>query len=97
MLHSFAMLPLPDTGLFSFLHGVPTFVLLTAFIFLTIWTTIIKAFALWYAAKNNQPFWFVAMLVLNTLGVLELVYLLGFRKDTQVYKTPAVAPGASDR
>ncbi len=49
------------------------------------------------AARNNQPFWFVAMLILNTLGVIELVYLLGFRKDKQVYgaKSEVVASEAS--
>lgn len=96
MLHSAAMLPFPDTSLFPFLEGIPTFVLLTVFIFLTLWTTIIKAFALWFAAKNGQPLWFVAMLILNTLGILELVYLLGFRKDKQTYAAPTVATSASD-
>ena len=90
------MLPLPDASLFPFLHGVPPFVLLTAFIFLTIWSTVIKAFALWFSARNKQPFWFGVMLVLNTLGILELVYLIGFRKDKQAYETVSVASEASD-
>ncbi len=85
----------PET--FPFLALVPHFVLLAVFVVLLVATTILKAFALWHAARNTQPFWFAAMLVLNTLGILELVYLLGFRKDKQVYSTPApvVASDAS--
>jgi hypothetical protein len=44
----------------------------------------LKGFALWHAARNYQRIWFVALLVVNTFGFLELVYLLGYRKD----KTP---------
>lgn len=73
---------------------IPPAVLIAAFVLLWIATTAIKAFALWHAARNRQVFWFVALLVLNTLGILELVYLLAFRKDKQSYEAPEekVAP-----
>lgn len=90
------MIPYPSIESLPFLSAVPPFALLTVFIFLTIWTTVIKAFALWHAARNKQPIWFVALLILNTLGILELVYLFGFRKDKQGYVAPAVAPSAPD-
>jgi methionyl-tRNA synthetase len=92
------MIPFPSIDSFPLLSAVPPFAILTVLIFLTIWTTVIKAFALWYAARNNQPVWFVALLVLNTLGLLELAYLLAFRKDKQSYvaPAPAVAPQPSD-
>ncbi|MES2668445.1 MAG: DUF5652 family protein [Patescibacteria group bacterium] len=67
---------------------IPPEVLLGIFILLLIVTTVLKAFALWYAARNTQPVWFAALLVLNTLGILELVYLLAFRKDKQAYVSP---------
>ncbi len=35
----------------------------------------LKGYALWHAAKRNETGWFVAMLILNTMGILELVYL----------------------
>ncbi len=35
----------------------------------------LKGYALWYAAKRDETAWFVALLVLNTMGILELVYL----------------------
>lgn len=52
-------------------------------VILTIWTYAWKGTALWKAGKNNQPIWFVALLVLNTFGLLEIIYIFGFgkRKD----------------
>lgn len=43
------------------------------------WTIILKGFALWYAARGNQREWFVALLLINTLGILEIIYLIWFR------------------
>lgn len=36
----------------------------------------LKGFALWRAAKRDEQYWFVALLVLNTAGILPAVYLL---------------------
>lgn len=37
---------------------------------------ILKGFALWRAGRNNHKGWFVAVLLVNSLGILEVVYLL---------------------
>ena len=37
-----------------------------------------KGYAMWTAAKNNDKGWFVALLIVNTLGILEIVYIFGF-------------------
>jgi len=58
------------------------------FILLAVWTLLWKALALWYAARNRQKIWFVVFLVVNTVGILEIIYLLRFRKDRN-------APGAT--
>lgn len=39
------------------------------------WTLAWKGFALWRAAKDDSTLWFVLILILNTLGVLEIVYI----------------------
>lgn len=39
-----------------------------------------KIVGLWKSAQNNQKGWFGALLLLNTLGLLELVYLFYFSK-----------------
>ena len=35
----------------------------------------LKGYALWTAAKRNEKGWFIALLLINTMGILELVYL----------------------
>ncbi len=50
--------------------------LLAAIAGVAILTYILKGFALWRAGRNNHGGWFVALLILNTLGVLEVIYLL---------------------
>ncbi len=47
---------------------------------LSIWSLIWKGIAIWRAVKHNQRNWFIVMLVLNTVGILELVYLFRFSK-----------------
>ena len=46
---------------------------------LTLWTLIWKGLALWYSAKNKQKVWFIILLIFNTVGVLELIYLIFFK------------------
>ena len=36
----------------------------------------LKGYSLWYAAKRNEKWWFIALLVVNTIGILEIIYLL---------------------
>jgi len=45
-----------------------------------LWTIILKGYALWNASRNNQKWWFIALLVINTIGILEIIYLIWFRK-----------------
>ena len=54
--------------------------LLAAFIALSIWALIWKGFALWRAARQNQMIWFIALLGVNSLGLLEISYLFVFSK-----------------
>jgi hypothetical protein len=45
-----------------------------------IWTAIWKGLALWKSARNSQKVWFVVLLLVNTLGILEIIYLRAFQK-----------------
>ena len=42
---------------------------------------ILKGVSLWHAGKNKQKGWFVALLIINSLGLLPIIYLLFFRSD----------------
>jgi len=47
---------------------------------LLIWAITWKGIALWKSARNNQIRWYVVLLVLNTVGTLEIIYILWFQK-----------------
>ncbi len=51
----------------------PTGVILLVLI--ALWVLFWKGLALWHAVKRNEKKWFVAILVLNTFSILELIYL----------------------
>jgi len=50
---------------------------------LIIWTLVWKGMALWKAGRNNQLYWFIALLIVNTLGLLEIVYIVWFQKKSR--------------
>jgi len=45
---------------------------------LLLWILPWKGVALWKAVKNNHRWWFIAFLVINTLGILEILYIFVF-------------------
>jgi len=47
---------------------------------LLIWSIVWKGVALWNASKNDQKNWFIIILVINTIGILEIIYLFYFCK-----------------
>lgn len=64
-----------------FLAIFPPLVVLGLVIALAVWTLVLKGFALWFAARNNHRAWFIVLLLVNTLGILELAYIFVFRKQ----------------
>ncbi len=44
-------------------------------IIFVLWTIVWKGLALWHSARRGQGWWFAIMLVVNTLGILEIIYL----------------------
>ena len=60
---------------------VSTLIALPAiFAVLVIWSVFWKGLALWHSARRNQPWWFVILMFVNTLGILEMIYLFGVAK-----------------
>jgi hypothetical protein len=56
------------------------------FLILVIWSLIWKGLALWKAAHQDSRIWFVVLLVINTFGILEILYLYVFsnkKKETK--------------
>jgi hypothetical protein len=42
---------------------------------IVLWSLAWKGLALWRAAELQHKRWFIAVLLLNTLGLLEMIYL----------------------
>lgn len=55
------------------------------FTIVIVWSIIWKGIALWNAARNNQLVWYIVLIVVNTVGLLEIIYLLFFRKKRSVF------------
>lgn len=60
-------------------------------VIIAIWSLVWKGFALWKAAKKNHLVWFIVLLILNTVGILEILYIfvfskMGSAKEEQVKK-----------
>lgn len=47
---------------------------------LMIWEMIWKGIALWKAGRNNHLTWYVFILILNTAGILPIIYIAFFQK-----------------
>ncbi len=56
---------------------VPGFfaVFIPLMVLFVLWSLVLKGLALWHAARRGEPLWFVLLLLINTMGILELVYL----------------------
>ncbi len=48
-----------------------------------IWSIAWKGVALWKAARAGDNVWFVALLLINTAGILEILYIYVFSKRSK--------------
>lgn len=60
----------------------PGFLIL--FVILMIWSVVWKGLALWKAARQGSKPWFIVLLIVNTLGILEIIYLFIFADHSEV-------------
>ena len=51
-----------------------------------LWVLPWKGVALWRAARNSHKGWFLAILVINTMALLEIIYIFFFSKKKKVEK-----------
>ena len=40
-----------------------------------LWSFFWKGLALWHAARNSDTTWFLIFLLINVIGILEIIYL----------------------
>lgn len=63
----------------AFLRPSDTQTLLFTVIFS--WSLFWKGLAFWRSAKSNDNLWFIAFLIVNTLGLLEIAYIFYLSKN----------------
>lgn len=63
--------------------------LMPVIIILIIWEAIWKLIAMWKAGRNNHLAWFICIALINTVGILPIVYILMHRKKSETEKTTA--------
>ncbi len=61
--------------------GVAVLVGVIVFLAVLAWSLYWKGRALWIAARRKELAWFILILLINTLGVLEIVYIYFIAKD----------------
>ena len=56
---------------------------------IAVWTLPWKGVALWKAARLKQKGWFVTLLIINTLALLDILYIFVLSKRTSADKNAA--------
>ncbi len=69
--------------------GIPLWLLIT----ILAWTAVWKLLALWKSARKKHVAWFIILAIVNTLGILEILYIYIFSetrsgKKSQSSKKP---------
>ncbi len=54
--------------------------LMWLFLLLIVWEAVWKGIALWKTGRKNRLVWFICIFVINTVGILPIVYLVFFDK-----------------
>lgn len=52
----------------------------SVFAIMILWSMVWKAIAMWKAARRGETAWYVVLLLLNTLGILDIIYIFAVAK-----------------
>jgi hypothetical protein len=53
-----------------------------------LWTLPWKGFALWKSARKGDSVWFIILLLVNTLAILEILYIFIFSEKVRPRNLP---------
>jgi len=62
---------------------------LVVLVLVIIWSLIWKGIALWKSARLSHKPWFVVLLVINTVGILDIIYIYFIANK---YRVESIAP-----
>lgn len=60
--------------------------MICAFVIIMIWSSIWKFIALWKAGRRNALPWFIILALINTVGILDILYIFLF-SETKLTKS----------
>jgi len=52
-------------------------------VLLIIWESVWKLIAMWKCGRNDQLVWFILIAILNTAGILPIIYILFLQKKKE--------------
>ena len=58
--------------------GISYKAMLFLFVLVIVWSAIWKLMAMWKSARKGSLVWFVVLGIVNTLGILEILYIYVF-------------------
>jgi hypothetical protein len=65
------------------------------FVLMAVWTLPWKGYALWLAARNNHKIWFIALLIVNTVAILEIIYIFAVGRPAMKKQKENITSGTS--
>jgi hypothetical protein len=81
-------------------HRAPSAATRGLVVSIVVWSLAWKGASLWRAAKNDSKPWFITLLISNTAGVLDAIYLFGVsaarRRRKQETRSALTAAGDPD-
>ena len=48
-----------------------------------VWSMVWKGIALWRAGRNDDLAWFIVLFIVNTLGILPIIYIFAFSRKKE--------------
>lgn len=64
----------------------------TVLLLAALWVLPWKGVALWRASKNAHKVWFIVLLIVNTLAILDIIYILFFSKPKEKEEQQEILP-----
>jgi hypothetical protein len=65
------------------IYGVSLW-LIFVIVTMVLWEFVWKMIALWKAGRNNHLGWFICIAIINTVGILPIIYLIMYKKKEAV-------------
>lgn len=69
-----------ELALFAESLGVSPETFVFIVVIISVWELVWNGLALWRAGRNGDKWWFIIMLLVNDLGILEILYYFIFSK-----------------